>query len=185
MRLAPAKRFAKMPCDPGAKADTKAQGTSGNGPREKAGTNPPKKKSGGKREAFRKEQKRRRGPRKKRRPLATYKELADFLAEVERRAFKQALFAVRDEETALDIVQDAMLRLTERYAGRPPAELPLLFQRILQNAIRDFYRRHKVRSLWSLRATSGETGTISERSGDEIVTFDAAGKIILVEVFDR
>jgi len=75
--------------------------------------------------------------------------LAAFLAEVERRAFKQAVFAVRDQHTALDIVQDAMLKLTDKYAGRPAAELPLLFQRILQNTIRDFYRRQKVRSLWT------------------------------------
>ena len=33
-------------------------------------------------------------------PLATEKELATFLAEVERRAFKQAVFAVRDEHLA-------------------------------------------------------------------------------------
>jgi len=76
--------------------------------------------------------------------------LAAFLAEVERRAFKQAVFAVRDQHVALDIVQDAMLKLTDKYAaGRPAAELPLLFQRILQNTIRDFYRRQKVRSLWT------------------------------------
>jgi RNA polymerase sigma-70 factor (ECF subfamily) len=55
---------------------------------------------------------------------------------------------VRDEEAALDIVQDAMLRLAERYGDRPAAELPPLFQRILQNAIRDWYRRQRVRSLW-------------------------------------
>jgi RNA polymerase sigma-70 factor (ECF subfamily) len=75
--------------------------------------------------------------------------LAAFLAEVERRAFKQAVFAVRDQHLALDIVQDAMLKLTDKYAARPKAELPLLFQRILQNTIRDFYRRQKVRSLWT------------------------------------
>ena len=67
---------------------------------------------------------------------------------MERRAFKQAVYAVRDDEAALDIVQDAMLRLTERYGDRPAAELPLLFQRILQNAIRDWFRRQKVRNLW-------------------------------------
>jgi RNA polymerase sigma-70 factor (ECF subfamily) len=55
---------------------------------------------------------------------------------------------VRDEEAALDIVQDAMLRLAERYGDRPAAELAPLFQRILQNAIRDWYRRQRVRSLW-------------------------------------
>jgi RNA polymerase sigma-70 factor, ECF subfamily len=75
--------------------------------------------------------------------------LSDFLASVDRRAFKQAVFAVHDEEAALDIVQDTMLRLSEKYSDRPAAELPLLFQRILQNAIRDWFRRSKVRSTWT------------------------------------
>jgi RNA polymerase sigma-70 factor (ECF subfamily) len=81
--------------------------------------------------------------------LASYQELSGFLAEVERRAFKQAMFAVRDEDAALDIVQDAMLKLTENYAGKPLAELPMLFQRILQNTIHDHFRRQKVRSTWT------------------------------------
>ena len=81
--------------------------------------------------------------------LATQKELSDFLASVERRAFKQAVYAVQDEEAALDIAQDAMMRLAEKYSTRPAAELPLLFQRILQNAIRDHFRRGKVRSAWT------------------------------------
>lgn len=80
--------------------------------------------------------------------------MATFLADVERRAFKHAVYAVRDEHTALDLVQDAMLRLAEKYAGRPAAELPLLFQRILQNAIRDYYRRQKVRTLWTTLLSS-------------------------------
>ena len=46
----------------------------------------------------------------------------------------------------MDLVQDAMLRLTEKYAGKPAEELPMLFRRILQNAIRDHYRRTKVRN---------------------------------------
>jgi RNA polymerase sigma-70 factor, ECF subfamily len=75
--------------------------------------------------------------------------MADFLASVERRAFKQCVFSVQDDEAALDIVQDAMMRLAEKYAARPAEELPLLFQRILQNAIRDHFRRSKVRSTWT------------------------------------
>ena len=59
------------------------------------------------------------------------------------------MFAVRDDEVALDIVQDAMLKLAEKYGGKPANELPMLFQRILQNTIRDFYRRQKVRSTWT------------------------------------
>ena len=68
---------------------------------------------------------------------------------MERRAYKQARFAVRDDDAALDIVQDSMLKLAEKYGDKPAAELPLLFQRILQNTIRDYYRRQKVRSLWT------------------------------------
>lgn len=81
-------------------------------------------------------------------PLASPSELSAFLAGAERRAFKQAVFAVRNDEAALDIVQDAMLKLAEKYGDKPAGELPLLFQRILQNTIRDYYRRQKVRSLW-------------------------------------
>ena len=75
--------------------------------------------------------------------------MSDFLASVEKRAFKQAVYAVRQDESALDIVQDAMLKLAEKYSGRPPEELPMLFQRILQNTIRDWFRRSKVRSTWT------------------------------------
>ncbi len=42
-----------------------------------------------------------------------------------------------------------MTKLIEKYAGKTVEELPFLFQRILQNTIRDFYRRQKTRSLWT------------------------------------
>ena len=81
--------------------------------------------------------------------MASRQEMSDFLASVERRAFKHAIYAVRDEDAALDLVQDAMFRLAEKYAERPAAELPMLFQRILRNAITDHFRRRKVRDLWT------------------------------------
>ena len=59
------------------------------------------------------------------------------------------MFAVHDEEAALDIVQDSMLKLAEKYGDHPGEEFPMLFQRILQNTIRDWYRRSKVRSMWT------------------------------------
>lgn len=77
--------------------------------------------------------------------MATDKELSDFLKSAERRAFKRTVYAVRDEDAALDIVQDAMIRLAEKYADRPAAELPLIFARILSNATLDWFRRQKVR----------------------------------------
>lgn len=93
--------------------------------------------------------------------MATDKELSDFLENVERRAFKQAVYAVRKDESALDIVQDAMIKLAENYGDKPAGELPLLFQRILQNTIHDYFRREKVRNTWvslfsSLRGSSEE-----------------------------
>jgi RNA polymerase sigma factor (sigma-70 family) len=80
--------------------------------------------------------------------MATDKELSDFLETVERRAFKQAVYAVRKDEAALDIVQDAMIKLAEKYGDKPAAELPMLFQRILQNTVHDYFRREKVRNTW-------------------------------------
>lgn len=41
-----------------------------------------------------------------------------------------------------------MIKLAERYGDKPAEELPLLFHRILQNTIRDHYRRQKVRTNW-------------------------------------
>jgi len=104
-------------------------------------------------------------------PLSSRNELSSFLAGIERRAFKQAMFAIRNEETALDIVQDAMMRLAEKYADRPAAEWPMLFQRILQNAIRDSYRRSKVRSLWTTLLSSLSPG--QDEDSDPLETIAA------------
>ena len=90
---------------------------------------------------------------------------------MERRAFKQSVFSVQEEQAALDIVQDAMLKLAENYSARPAEELPLLFQRILQNGIRDHFRRSRVRSTWtSLWSSLGLTGEDDE--DDPLETFE-------------
>ncbi len=81
--------------------------------------------------------------------LSSPADLSLFLSSVERRAFKQACFAVRDSHVALDIVQEAMLKLAEKYGDKPAEEFPMLFQRILQNTIRDHYRRSTVRNAWT------------------------------------
>ena len=108
-------------------------------------------------------------------PLATRNELSDFLAGVERRAYKQALFAIRDDHLALDIVQDAMLKLAEKYSARPAGELPLLFQRILQNGIRDFYRRQKVRAVWTTPLSS-LFGSDTEEEYDALETLEVTSE---------
>lgn len=104
--------------------------------------------------------------------MATPKELSDFLISVERRAFRQTVYAVRDEQAALDIVQDAMLKLADKYAGHDVNEYPMLFQTILQNTMRDFWRRQKVRNLWTslLSSFSGRDADGEER--DPLETID-------------
>lgn len=96
--------------------------------------------------------------------MATPKELSDFLIAVERRAFKQTAYAVRDDHAALDIVQDSMMKLATKYGNNPVTEFPMLFQRILQNTMRDYWRRQKVRNLWTtLLSSFGD----SRDGGDE------------------
>ncbi|HEX5640158.1 MAG TPA: RNA polymerase sigma factor [Burkholderiaceae bacterium] len=104
--------------------------------------------------------------------MASAEELSAFLASAERRSFKQAQFAVRDADAALDIVQDAMLKLAENYGDRPAAELPLLFTRILQNTIHDFFRRQKVRSTW-ITLFSALGGRNDEDDSDPMETLEA------------
>lgn len=79
-------------------------------------------------------------------PLATEQELSDFLKSVEKRAFKRSIYHVRDEDAALDIVQDTMMKLAQHYGDKPAAELPMLFQRILSNNTLDWFRRRKTRN---------------------------------------
>ena len=112
-------------------------------------------------------------PTKKDALLASRNELSEFLASVERRAYKQALFAVREAENALDIVQDSMLKLAEKYGAKPAAELPMLFQRILQNTIRDFYRSQKVRSRWVTLFTALSPGR-EDDDADPLETLESA-----------
>ena len=69
-----------------------------------------------------------------------------FLASVEKRAYRMTHIATSNSDDALDIIQDAMLTLVRRYAHKPEKEWGPLFHRILQNRIRDWYRRQKVRN---------------------------------------
>jgi RNA polymerase sigma-70 factor (ECF subfamily) len=88
---------------------------------------------------------------------------------------------VRDEDAALDIVQDAMMRLAEKYGHRPAEELPLLFQRILQNATRDFFRRQKVRSMWTTLFSALGGRNNDDDDADPLETLESADESNRVE----
>ncbi len=92
--------------------------------------------------------------------MATEKELDAFLRSVEKRAFKRSLYHVRNQESALDIVQESMMKLAQHYGHKPVEELPMLFQRILSNSTLDWFRRQKTKN--ALFTTLGDF----ESSGD-------------------
>lgn len=102
--------------------------------------------------------------------MASAHEVSEFLKSVERRAFKQTAYAVRDDHVALDIVQDAMMKLVDKYSDKPISEFPMLFQRILQNVMRDFWRRQKVRNLWTSLFSS--FGNQEDEEYDVLETID-------------
>jgi RNA polymerase sigma-70 factor, ECF subfamily len=76
------------------------------------------------------------------------RELNGFLAGIEKRAFRIARLAVGNNEDALDIVQDAMLSLSQHYADCNCEEWKPLFYKILENRILDFHRREILRKKW-------------------------------------
>lgn len=94
--------------------------------------------------------------------MASERELNDFLKGTEKRAFKRTFFHVQNQESALDIVQDSMMRLAEHYGDKPVQELPLLFQRILANCTMDWFRQQKVRGAVMSNFGSFDSATDSE-----------------------
>lgn len=72
--------------------------------------------------------------------------LDKFLKGVQSRAFRIAQIATGNSEDALDLVQDAMFKLVEKYADRSEQEWTPLFYRILNSRINDWYRRNSVRN---------------------------------------
>src|SRR5436190_18807475 len=77
--------------------------------------------------------------------MTTSRALDQFLSSVEKRAFKIAQLGLRNDDDALDAVQDSMMKLVQSYASRAVDEWRPLFYRILANRMRDMQRRRTVR----------------------------------------
>lgn len=59
-----------------------------------------------------------------------------------------AMITTQNTEESLDLVQDAMFKLVQRYRTRDASEWGPLFHRILQHRVRDWKRRKWVRDRW-------------------------------------
>jgi len=85
-------------------------------------------------------------------PDMPYRTIEEFLKFIERRAFHMARMGTGNTDTALDIVQDSMYKLVEKYSAKTAPEWKPLFYRILNSKLTDYYRRKAVRDklfVWS------------------------------------
>ena len=80
--------------------------------------------------------------------MANRESLNQFLQSVERSGYRMAWLATSNQSDALDLVQDAMIKLATNYAEKSSDDWRPLFYRILQNRIVDWHRKQKVRNLF-------------------------------------
>lgn len=111
-------------------------------------------------------------------PADDLRALNAFLAGVERRALRMAQFATRDRDEAMDIVQDSMIRLCDKYARRPPDEWAPLFFRILERRILDWHRRQTVRRRLFGRGRSAEREDEDAWDGRDVVHHEASAEAV-------
>lgn len=105
--------------------------------------------------------------------METFINIEQFLIQSEKRAFVMARFATGDEQAALDIVQDAMIKLVKSYSNKQSQEWPPLFYRILQNLINDWHRRQKTRKRWQgwIGISSDSDSSVSEFENSTIENY--------------
>lgn len=117
--------------------------------------------------------------------MSTSAELNRFLQDVEHKAYRMALFALRDSEEALDVVQDAMFKLASRYGGKPAGQWRPLFYRILANRITDAHRqRSRTGRLFAAPEPRAEEDA-TESESDSLVDRVAAAENLEPELRSR
>ena len=110
--------------------------------------------------------------------MATEQELSDFLKSVEKRAFKRALYHVRDEEAALDIVQDSMMRLAEHYGDQPAGRTADAVPAHPVQRTMDWFRRQKMRNALFSRTSRDFESAGDDGDFDMLETLEALERLL-------
>ena len=74
--------------------------------------------------------------------------MEEFLKSVEKKAFRMIQIATGYTDDALDLLQDSMMAFVRKYSEKNESEWKPLFYRVIQNRIRDWYRREKLKKLF-------------------------------------
>lgn len=75
--------------------------------------------------------------------MATKSEIDQFLKDVQLKSFKKTSYIVKNDDDALDIVQNAMINLIKSYHQKDIKEIKLLFPTILYNETMTFLSEKK------------------------------------------
>lgn len=113
---------------------------------------------------------------------AEFASIDDFLISVEKKGYRIALLAVGQHADAIDILQDAMLKLVTNYSEKPAKEWKPLFYRILHNRITDWQRQQKLKNMFFFwRHDSEDEADIFDNISDEkaLGPLQAIGKSVL------
>lgn len=93
-----------------------------------------------------------------------------FLASVEKKAFVMSLAACQNQDTALDIVQDAMFSMVKNYKDSPSEQWAALFFKVLNNRIVDHHRK---RGFGRLKQWLGRNSSESEAAEEAVDQLDS------------
>ena len=93
-----------------------------------------------------------------------------------------AMALTHNHHDALELVQDSMLKLVQKYRHRDADEWGPLFYRILQNSIRDWFRKQKFRQvltgLMPWQASSAATENFAASAEDQVQLDDELRRVI-------
>lgn len=90
--------------------------------------------------------------------------MGKFFSSIEKRAFRRAQIATGNTDDAMDIVQDAMVSLINKYSNKQAQDWELLFHKILSNRIMDWHRRATIRKRFGAWLTSGDKDDYQDSS---------------------